>query len=172
MANQVNGILSTFYAIKYFYFLSFTQFTVCSYTLSDFFPLTIYISVPFLLSNYPFSVSLSLPSLIAFTKGIYTFIHTQCNLTLHTSVDVYVRYIQRWSAREIRELVVIDGWDKMMNGDCNTGEKERRKNAQGKKKKFTMLREEKKLHTCIQGREKNFKQGFINLSVVVMIVLA
>ena len=60
ITNYVNGILSTFYAIKYLCFLSFTQFTVCSYTLSDFFPFTIYISVPFLLSNYPFSLSLSL----------------------------------------------------------------------------------------------------------------
>ena len=49
---------------------------------------------------------------------------------------------------EIRELVVIDGWDKTMAGDCNVGGRE-------SEKEFGMLRiNQRKRHTCDRSREK------------------
>jgi hypothetical protein len=76
---------------------------------------------------------------------------------------VYVCYIQRWPKKEIRELVVIDGWDKLMNGDCNKKKKAGEEN-------FIMLKEKKKAVDMHPGLKKNFKQGLIDLLFVVIII--
>ena len=91
-----------------------------------------------------FQLSFFFLSLIAFTRSIYT----RNVISHHTQVSMCMNVIyNRWSKKEIRELLVIDGWDKMMNGDRNK-RGERKKN-QERIIHHAERKEKRKLQTCI-----------------------
>ena len=103
--------------------------------------------VPLLLSNYP-----SFPTAFFLLREN---MHTHNVISHHTQVSMYMFAMandrRREGEGEIRELVVIDGWDKTMTGNCNR-ERERERESE---KEFAMLRmNQRKRHTCDRSREK------------------